>query len=121
MFRILDLQNNLPLGTRPLHFCPKQVSKNISTLLFAQTNLTKPLVGSEPHRPPTPLEFVSPVSIPNIRCDFFPTTPPISQGGYHEQGSQHRNANSNTQSKSRLQGIKRPHRAIRQRDKRNQC
>ena len=103
-----------------LHLSPKQISKNISPQLAAKANLTKPLTSSEPHRPPGAIKFVSPITITNIRSDLLPPPPPINHRSNQKQPNKNRNPNSNTQPKSRLQGIKRPHSAIHQRDQRNE-
>jgi hypothetical protein len=64
---------------------------------------------------------MSPIAIANIGSDFLPAPPPINTRSNQKQNNKNSNPNSNRQTKSRLQGIKRPHCAIHQRDQRNQC
>src|ERR1700756_3203042 len=104
-----------------LHLSPNQISKNIGPQLAAKANLTKPFTSSKPHRPPGAIKFVSPITITNIRSDLLPPPPPITNRSNQKQPNKNSNPNSNTQPKSRLQGIKRPHSAIYQRDQRNEC
>ncbi len=63
---------------------------------------------------------MSPIPVANISRDIPTTPPPDSHSGDNNQTHQHGNANRNTQPKTRLQGIKRPHGAINHRAERKE-
>lgn len=120
MSGIFDLQSDPPLPAVTLHLSPQQIGKNISPPLFPEPNLTKPFTGSKPNRSPASFELMRPIAIADIRCNSLAPPPPPNRSSNQSQSDKNRHTNRHAQPESRLQGIKRPHRAIHQRDQRNQ-
>ncbi len=118
--RVFNRKSDLRLPTLNLHLGPKQIGKNISPELIAEPNLTEPFAGSKPNRAPITLQQMSPIAVANISRHIPTTPPPNSNSSDQDQSRQHGNANRDTQPKSRLQGIKRPHGAINHRAERKE-
>lgn len=120
MLRVFDIESDLRLPALTLHLSPNQISKDISPNPIPKPNFAKPFPGGEPNRAPITLQQMSPIAVTVISGHFLAPAPPISDSSNHNQRNQNSNPNRNRRPKSRLQGIKRPHRPINKRAKRNQ-